>query len=391
MRIPQRVRAIELPQFDVLNDIAASWRDRGADVITLGQALPGFLPPRAALDALRAALDDSSSHVYSSDAGVPELRRGLAMSLSALGGKVDDEREMIITAGGNQAFQLALTTVIDPGDELVLPGPYFLNHEMAVRSVGAIPVEAPVPSARRFTPSWDDIAPFISPRTRAIVLVSPSNPTGAVIAHDDLARIVTATAERDLWVFVDETYLRFVYDGEPSTAASLPDWTRNVLIVGSFSKSYAITGWRCGYLLANADVIQEALKIQDCMVICAPVPVQRAIAAVLQREPDYPRQWMGELSNRRDFLLESFTSSPCLEPVEPAGGFFVMVKVEGCTDSRRLAMDLIDEEQVVTIPGRFFGESGEGYLRVSYGAATLDRLRTATARISDFVQRRALR
>jgi aspartate/methionine/tyrosine aminotransferase len=391
MRIPDRVRAIELPQFDVLNDIAANWRARGADVIPLGQALPGFEPPAAALDALRTALDDPSTHVYSADAGIPELRRGLARLLAALGAKVDDQREIIITAGGNQAFQLALTTLVDPGDEVVLPGPYFLNHEMAIRSVAAVPVEAPVPAARRFTPSWDDVASFVTPKTRAIVLVSPSNPTGAVISPDELQRIVTEAADRDLMVFVDETYLRFVYEGEPYTAAALQEWTRNIVVVGSFSKSYAITGWRCGYLLAHPDVIQEALKIQDCMVICAPVPVQRAIAAVMDVEPDYPRRWMTELSARRDFLLQEFGSSPSLETVAPAGGFFVMVRVEGCTDSRQLAIDLIHEQQVVTIPGRFFGKSGEGYLRVSYGAAPLERLRTATARIRDFVQRRALR
>ena len=146
MRIPERVRAIELPQFDVLNDVAASWRARGADVITLGQALPGFAPPATAIAALQRAMSDPSSHIYSSDAGISELRAALAAFVGTLGASVDPEREMVITAGGNQAFQLALTTLVDPGDEVILPAPYFLNHEMAVRSVGAVPVEAPVPA-----------------------------------------------------------------------------------------------------------------------------------------------------------------------------------------------------------------------------------------------------
>src|SRR5687768_4950602 len=192
MRIPDRVRAIELPQFDVLNDVAASWRTRGADVITLGQAVPGFAPPAAAVDALQRALSDPSSHIYSPDAGIPELRTALAVFLGTLGASVDAEMEIVITAGANQAFQLALTTLIDPGDEVILPAPYFLNHEMAARSVGAVPVEAPVPAARRFAPSWDDVAPYVSLRTRAVVLVSPSNPTGAVIPRADLERFATA-------------------------------------------------------------------------------------------------------------------------------------------------------------------------------------------------------
>lgn len=390
MRLPERVRAIELPQFDVLNDIAAGWRARGADVITLGQALPGFAPPDVAVDALRSALGDPSAHIYSSDAGTPELRAALARSLSVLGASVDPAREIIITAGGNQAFQLALTTLIQPGDEVLLTGPYFLNHEMAVRSVGAVPVEAPVPAARRFTPLWDDIAPHVTLRTRAVVIVSPSNPTGAVIGRDSLQQIVSACAARDVLVFIDEAYMRFVYGAEPATASALPDWTDNVVVLGSFSKAFAVTGWRCGYLLAHADVIAEAMKIQDCMIICAPVPIQRAITAVLEREPDYSRRWLPELQKRRDALVETLAECPALEPVFPAGGFFVMVRVQGCDDSRRLARELIEQQQVVTIPGRFFGESGEGYLRVSYGAATEARLREAAGRISHFVQRQTV-
>jgi aspartate/methionine/tyrosine aminotransferase len=391
MRIPERVHAIELPQFDRLNDVAAGWHARGADVISLGQALPGFAPPAVAVEALRAALDDPSSHIYSSDAGTPELRAALARWLEPLGARVDPEREVIITAGANQAFQLALTTLASPGDEVILAGPYFLNHEMAVRSIGALPIEAPAPASRRFAPTWDDILPCLTLRTRAVVLVSPSNPTGAVIARDELQRIVAACAARDVLVIVDETYAQFVYDAEPSTATSLPQWTDNVVVVGSFSKAFAVTGWRCGYLLAAADAIAEAMKIQDCMIICAPVPVQRAITTVLEHEPNYPRRWLAELKERRDFLISTFTNTPGLDPVTPAGGFFVMVRVLGCTDSRATAMALIDREQVVTIPGRFFGESGEGYLRISYGAATIERLRDASARIGHFVKQQAVR
>jgi aminotransferase len=387
MRIPERVRAIELPQFDLLNDIANQWRVRGADVITLGQALPGFAPPAGAITALCAALDDPSSHVYSSDAGISELRHALSASIEPLGARIDPEREIIITAGGNQAFQLALTTLVDPGDEVVLAAPYFLNHEMAVRAVGATAIEAPVPAEHGFSPAWTDIAPHVSLRTRAVVLVSPSNPTGAVVERDNLWQIVNECRERDVIVIVDETYLRYVYDTRPATAASLAEWSENVVIVGSFSKAFAITGWRCGYLIAHADAIAEAMKIQDCMLICAPVPVQRAVTHALAHETDYPQRWLATLKERRDYLLSSFAAIPRMTAVAPAGGFFVMVRVEGCRDSRAFAMDLIEAQQVVTIPGRFFGECAEGYIRVSYGAADLSRLQEACARMSRFVER----
>jgi aspartate/methionine/tyrosine aminotransferase len=388
MRIPDRVRAIELPQFDLLNDVAWRAKAHGADVINLGQALPGFPPPPIAVDAFRRALDDPSAHVYSADAGIPELRRALAQALSTIAGaQIDSEREVIITAGGNQAFQLALTTLIDTGDEVILPAPYFLNHEMAVRSVGATPVEAPLSARDGFAATWTSIAPYVTPRTRAVVLVSPSNPTGAVIPQSELEAIADACADRGIVTIVDETYMHFVYDRPPESAAALAHWRRNVVIAGSFSKAFAITGWRCGYLIANEEAIGEALKIQDCMLICAPVPVQRAVAAALESEPAYPRRWLSELNERRTFLVGELSKTPELRPVPPAGGFFVMLGVEGCTDSRALAMQLIDSQHVVAIPGRYFGESGEGYLRLSYGAQPRATLAKACERIRDFIPR----
>lgn len=386
MKIPRRVRDIELPQFDLLNDIAAAWRARGADVITLGQALPGFLPPPAAIDALRAALDDPAAHIYSSDAGIPELRGALAASLAVLGADVDPAAEIIITAGGNQAFQLALTTLVDPGDEVVLVSPYFLNHEMAVRSVAAVPVEAPTNAARGFQATWDDIVPYVTPRTTVVVVVSPSNPTGAVVAGEELRRIVDECQARGIAVFVDETYLRFVYETAPATAAAIAGWRKNVVVVGSFSKSYAITGWRCGYMLAAPAVVSEALKVQDCMVICAPVPVQRAVAAVLERDAGYPSRWLPELRTRRDMLVEALGGIPGVVPVHPAGGFFVMAQLPAPSDSRRTALELIETQQVVTIPGAFFGTAGEGFLRISYGAVSLERLQAACARLAAFLR-----
>ena len=317
MKIPPRVRSIELPQFDLLNDVAARWRQQGADVITLGQGLPGFDPPRVAVEALRAAVDDGSSHIYSADAGIPELRRALTQSLRPLGATVDPDAEVIITAGGNQALQLALTTLIDPGDEVVLVAPFFLNHEMAIQSVGGVVVEAPVPALRSFVPAWDDLSPHLSARTRAVMLVTPSNPTGAITPRPELERIVAECAKRDVIVFVDETYLRFAYDDEPVTALSFARWRDNVVIIGSFSKQFAITGWRCGYLAASSEVIAQALKIQDVMVICAPVPVQRAVAAILDNEPDYARRWLPELRARRDTLVDALAAIPGVDASAP--------------------------------------------------------------------------
>jgi len=385
MRIPSRVRGIELPQFDLLNDLAAGWRTKGADVITLGQGLPGFDPPSVAVEALRRSLDDPASHVYSTDAGIAPLRRALTASLRPLQAEVDPDREVIITAGGNQAFQLALTTLIDPDDEVVLTSPYFLNHEMAVRSVAGIPVEAAAHPGRGFAATWDDIAPHVTPRTAAVVIVSPSNPTGAVIDPAEVRRIVEQCAARQIVVIADETYLRFSYDADAATAAALSHWRQNVVIVGSFSKTFAVTGWRCGYLIGNAEMIGQAMKVHDCMVICAPVPVQRAVAAILEAEPDYPARWRPELRARRDFIVSALGQIPGVTAITPAGSFFVMARIEEMHDSRAVALDLLDQQQVVTIPGAFFGSAGEGFLRLSYGSAPRERLQQACERLSIYL------
>jgi aspartate/methionine/tyrosine aminotransferase len=385
VRIPERVHRIEQPQFDVLNDVAARWRAKGADVITLGQGLPGFDPPDIAVAALRQSLSDPSSHIYSADAGIVELREALARSLGALGAAVEPEREIIITAGGNQALQLALTTLVDPGDEVILISPFFLNHEMAIQSVGGVPVEAAVPAARGFVPRWDDVLPHLSARTRALILVTPSNPTGAVTPPGDVRGIVAECRARGIAVFVDETYLRFTYETSPATALAIPEWRDTVVVIGSFSKQFAITGWRCGYLIANSDVIAQAMKIQDVMVICAPVPVQRAVAVVLEREPDYATRWLPELRQRRNVLLDRLGTIPGVAAVRPSGAFFIMARLAGVSDSRQCALELLEREHVVTIPGAFFGRAGEGYLRLSYGAATQDRLTVACDRIADFL------
>ena len=178
--VPSRVRGIELPPFDPLNLRAAALRAAGHDVISLGQALPFYGPPPSALAAARAALDTREVHVYSTDPGMPALRAALAERLRTVG-IVATADDIIISAGGNHAFTLALTTMVDPGDEVVLPAPYFTNHQMAIAALGAVPVEAPVRDRDTFQIRWADIEPHLSGRTRAVVLCNPSNPTGAAL------------------------------------------------------------------------------------------------------------------------------------------------------------------------------------------------------------------
>jgi aspartate/methionine/tyrosine aminotransferase len=396
--IPSRVADISLPPFDVLNTRAADLRAQGRDVITLGQGVPGFGPPPGAIDAARRALSDPATHLYCADAGLLSLREALCGKLAGHHGIDAAPGDLIITAGGNQAFMLAATTLLDHGDEVILSAPYFVNQEMALRAIGAVPVEASVYEEQGFRTRWIDIEPHITNRTRAVVLCTPSNPTGAVIAADDLTRIVLELRARGIVVMCDETYMHFVYEsaggaigagsggrmGRCLSAAAIPGWRDNVVVLGTFSKSFGMTGWRLGYLLAGAQVCEQAIKIQDAMIICAPVIAQVAAEAAVRESWDYAYAYHDELIVRRRVLAEELATIPDLHWSPAEGGFFAFVRVAGCSDSMALSTAILDAVDVVTIPGATFGRCGEGYLRLSYGAANEATLREACRRLRVF-------
>lgn len=385
--LSSRVSGLVPPPFDVLNQRAAALRRRGAHVISLGQALPGFPPPPSAIEAARRALTEPDTHRYSLDAGLLSLREALREKL-ATELHIDATPDgVIVTAGGNQAFMLAAMTVVDQGNEVILTAPYFVNHEMAIRAIGATPVEAPLEQAAGFRARWSDIEPHVTTRTRAVVLCTPSNPTGAVIAADDLAVIIRELSSRGIVLICDETYLHFVFEGSHVSAASMPQWRQSVIVVGTFSKSFAMTGWRAGYLLADRRTCEDAIKIQDAMIICAPVVSQIAVEAAVREEWNYMWSFHAELLRRRSALADGLAAIPGLQWARTAGGLFAFVRVEDCRDSAALAAEILDRAHVVTIPGAAFGRSGEGFLRLSYGAASVEELTEACGRLRQFFSR----
>jgi aminotransferase len=387
--IPPRVLEIRLAQFDALNSRAVELRALGHDVISLGQAIPGFAPPVAALDASRRAIEDGSAHIYSTDAGLRSLREVLCERLRESFHIEATADDVIVTAGANQAFMLAMLTLVSPGDEVVLPAPYFANHEMAVRAVSAVPREAPLPEESGFSVEWSHIEEQLTPRTRAVVLCTPSNPTGAVVPARALERIATELARRSMLLICDETYMHFVYtaDGHCS-AAALPRWRENVVVIGTFSKSFGMTGWRVGYMLADRSVCDQAIKIQDAMIICAPVASQVGVEAAIRTQWGYAGAFHGELLARRAILAERVASIPSLHWAATEGAFFAFVRVEGCRDSDALARHLLETAHVVTIPGVMFGRAGEGFLRLSYGSAPRAQLTQAFDRLGAYFRDR---
>jgi len=395
--VPPRTAHLVLPPFDVLNQKASQLRAEGHDVISLGQAVPGFGPPRVAIDAARRALEDPRAHRYSADAGLVTLREALCDKLAAHRRIRVQPDEVIITAGGNQAFMLAAMTLIDPGDEVVLTTPYFVNHDMTIRAIGGVPIEAPLREADGFKPRWEAIEPHLTGRTRAVVLCSPSNPTGAVTARDQMEQTVRELSSRGITVFSDETYLHFVHRDCPAeaginrgraddaaSAAAVDDWRDNVVVVGTFSKSFGMTGWRVGYMLADQRVCEQALKIQDAMIICAPTISQIAVEAAIRDDWNYAHTFHDELVERRAALQQGIETSARLHWTPTSGGFFAFVSVADCADSMALASDILDRAHVVTIPGATFGSAGEGFLRLSYGAVSVEQLQEAFRRLQKY-------
>ena len=353
-------------------------------MISLGQAVPFFPPPASALNAARAAVSTAEVNRYATDQGLPSLRGILADRLGEAVGTTITGDDLVITAGGNHAFTLVLTTLVDPGDEVILPAPYFTNHQMAVVNLGATPVEAPVADRVTFDVGWADIEPHLTDRTKAIVLCNPSNPTGAPVGAVEGARIVREAATRGILVISDETYMQFVYDDQHWSAASVPDWRQNVVVIGTFSKSFGMMGWRVGFVLADRSLAEQMVKVQDAMIICAPVISQMAAEAAVRESWTYPTTFHDELRQRRRVLAGGLATIAGIEWTPTRGGMFAFARIAGCADSTRLSNDLLERAHVVTIPGAAFGRSGEGFLRLSYGYANQADLAEAVGRLRRF-------
>lgn len=387
MRVPERIRSIAPPAIDVINARAERLRREGAQVISLGQGVPDFPMVYAAIERARSALEEFDTHIYSADAGLLSLRQALSAALAEQNEmEVDPEREIIVTAGANQAFVLALLTLLEPGDEVLLPSPFYFDHEMAIRIVGGVPVEVPLSEETGFQLRMEDLEPYLETHPQALVIVSPNNPTGAVYHPQELRRIGRTLAAKGIVIISDETYQHFVYEGaEHLSLASIPEVRAQVITIGSFSKTFSMTGWRVGYLAAETAFIQQALKVQDAMLVCAPIISQKAALGGLS-EP------LGEIARRREildgrrlFLIERLAEIPQLTWHPTYGGYFAFVRVEDCSDSTSLALDILDSVHVATIPGSAFGQHGEGYLRLSYGSVELPDLDEACRRLSRYL------
>ncbi len=388
--ISQRVAAVPPSGIRRFFDIAATMKD----VISLGIGEPDFVTPQNVLDAGIASLRRGDTH-YTSNSGTIELRRALSEHLQRLYGVgYDPESELLITVGVSEALYLALTAILDPGDEVIVPQPCFVSYPAEVTFAGGVPVPIATQVENDFQVTGAEIEAKITPKTKAILIGYPNNPTGAVMSRERLLEIAALAEKHDLLVVSDEIYDRLVYgpmdgDGQPVRNAcfpSLPGMRARTILLGGWSKDYAMTGWRIGYAAAPAELSAAMRKVHQYTIMSAPTMAQAAAVEALLRGDDHVEAMRQEYDRRRRLIVSGLNEIG-LKTFEPQGAFYAFPSIAASgMDDEEFAEKLLGEEQVAVVPGNAFGAGGEGYVRCSYATA-YEKIEEALRRMERFVRR----
>ena len=360
-----RMGAVQAPIVQVIGDLIR----QAPGTISLGQGVVHYGPPRAAIDAVRAALTDASTHEYQDGAGLPALVERLAAKVRAENGiAVARGTRLMVTAGANMAFMHAVLAITAPGDEIVLNVPFYFNHEMAVQMADCTVVR--VATDDRYQPRLDALRAAITDRTRAIVTVSPNNPSGAVFSEDALREVNALCRDRGIYHIADEVYEYFTYGAARHVSSgSFPGAEEHTIAMYSLSKAYGFAGWRIGYMTYPEHLASAMAKIQDTILVCPPVASQIAAIAALDVGRAYCEPHVRELAGIRDIVFSELSALAPLASVPAAdGAFYCLLNVHTTQDPMTIAERLIREHKVAVIPGPAFGMTDGCYFRVAYGA-----------------------
>ena len=355
------------------------------DVISLGIGEPDFTTPPSILEAGIKSLRDGQTH-YTSNAGIPQLRKAVAEHLEKLYGVSYEPKEVLITVGVSEALYLAMNALCDPGDEVIVPTPCFVSYQAEVEVAGAVPVELPSRVENNFDLDLDALKKAITPRTKIIFIGYPNNPTGAVATRETLLEVAKLAEEHDLAVISDEIYDRLVYGVPHVCFATLPGMKDRTITLGGFSKAYAMTGWRIGYAAGPQEIIDAMNRIHQYTIMCAPVTAQLAAVEALKSGEEDVQKMIAEYDRRRRLIVDGLNHIG-LPTFEPRGAFycFPRVDVTGVTDEE-FTERLLYEEKVAMVPGSAFGAGGEGYARCSY-ATSYEKIEEALRRIERLCKR----
>ena len=383
MYLSRRVAGLKPSGIRKFFDIAATMKD----VISLGIGEPDFTSPEPILQAGIRSLQNGETH-YTSNHGIIELRRELSKHLEQhYGVRYNPETEIVITVGGSEALNLAAIALLNPGDEVIIPTPCFVAYQAAVIMAGGVAVEIPCTMENNFDLDPQKVREAVTPRTKAILIGFPNNPTGAVAKRENLLEIAKIAEENDLIVLSDEIYDRLVYSGHQHVCfPALPKMHNRTLLLGGFSKDYAMTGWRIGYAVGPESLINGLVRVHQFMVMSAPTMSQHAALEGLKSAEPYVQQMIAEYDRRRKLIVGGLNQIG-LPTFEPKGAFYAFPKVSATgLDDETFCNRLLQEEHVAIVPGNSFGLGGEGFARCSYATA-YDKIEEALVRIERFVRK----
>ncbi len=355
-------------------------------VISLGVGEPDFVTPWHIREAATRSLEKGYT-MYTSNYGMLELRQELAKYLEHYYGvSYQPEREILVTVGVSEGLDLAVRAILNPGDEVIIPDPWYVSYPPCVILAGGTPVFVPVNKQNNFALKAEDVEPLINKQTKAILIGYPSNPTGAVTSREELVKIAKLAQKYNLLVISDEIYARLVYGVEHTCFASLPGVKEQTILLGGFSKAFAMTGWRIGYIAANEQLIEAMLKIHQYTMLCVPTMSQMAAIEALRSAEDDVAKMVKEYDRRRRFIVKKLNEIglPCFEP---KGAFYAFPSIEATgMSSEEFAERLLMEERVAVVPGSAFGQCGEGFVRCCY-ATSLTNIEEALKRMERFVKK----
>ena len=381
-RLSKRVAELKPSGIRKFFDIVATMKD----VISLGIGEPDFTTPKPILNAGVNSLYNGETH-YTSNHGKLELRQGIADNLQKLYNVKYEPDEVLATVGVSEALYLTFTALLEQGDEVIIPTPCFVAYQAEVILAGGVPVEVPARVENDFTVDPDDIRKAITPRTKAIFIGYPSNPTGAVAPREVMLEIAKIAEQHDLIVVSDEIYDRLVYDFDHVCFPALDESLKNrTVLLGGFSKAYAMTGWRIGYACAPKDILQGMLRIHQYTIMSAPTTAQDAAIEALKSGEPHVQEMRTEYDRRRRLMVAGFNKLG-LPTFEPRGAFYTFPDIRASgMDEEAFAETLLKEESVAVVPGSAFGPGGEGFVRACY-ATEYSKIEEALRRMERFMSR----
>ena len=383
-KVSQRISSIPLSGIRKIMDYAKGL----SDIIYFNIGEPDFTTPEHIREAAKRAIDEGFTH-YTSIPGIPELRRAIAEKCKNENKiDVDVESEILVTAGAQPAFFAVCQTFLEPGDEVIVQNPFYAGYEVSLRVVGAKMIPVPAEERKDFVVNPQDVEGKITDKTKMIILISPDNPTGSVIDETTLKAISEIAQDHDLIVLSDEIYEKFTYDGIRNySIAALSGMEDRTVTINSFSKTYAMTGWRVGYVVADKALMKDISKVHHSMNVCASAISQKAAVAALTGPQDCVNEMLTEYDKRRREIVSLTNEIAGFRCPMPKGAFYVFPNIEAFQlPSLDLAIHIIKEARVVTVPGTAFGSAGEGYLRFSY-ATSLNEIREGLSRIEEVMEK----